>query len=79
MKRATGLTPEQVTKLVNDPKIQATIEANKEAVARRRDNDLMMVGYNQALLDVGQAALPEGWTANDLQEVINEKREKLGI
>lgn len=79
MNNATGLTPEQVTQLVNDPEIQKTVEANKVEAAKRRDTDLMLVGYNQALLDVGQAALPEGWTTNDLQEVINKQREKLGV
>lgn len=65
-------TPEEVTQLTID-------EANEEPVTNQRDIDIMMVGYNQALLDVGQAALPEGWTAADLQEVINKQREKLGI
>lgn len=74
-----SLNQEQITQLMNDPKIQATIEANKIKAAKARDTDLMMLGYNQALLDVGQAALPEGWATEDLQEAINKQREKLGI
>jgi hypothetical protein len=73
------LTKEQVTQLVNDPEIQATIEANKIKAASQRDAELMTLGYNQALLDVGQAALPDGWTEKDLREVISKQREKLGV
>jgi hypothetical protein len=73
------LTRDQINQLVNDPAIQATVEANKIKAAKARDTELMMLGYNQALLDVGQAALPEGWTIQDLQEVVNRQREKLGV
>jgi hypothetical protein len=76
---ATGLTKLQIEQLMNDKGIQATIEANKIKAEKSRDADLMMLGYNQALLDVGQAALPEGWTVEDLQVVINKQREKLGV
>ena len=79
MTNTSGLTQEQITQLVNDPEIQKTIEANKVEVLARRDADLMMVGYNQALLDVGQAALPKGWTTNDLQKVIAKQRKRLGV
>lgn len=75
----TELNPEQIAQLTNDENVQATIEANKVQVAKDRDTELMLLGYNQALLDCGQADLPEGWTTADLQEVIRKQRDKLGI
>lgn len=75
----TGLNAKQVAKLMSSPDIQATIRANKAQAAKDRDAELMLLGYNQALLDCGQAALPEGWTTAELQDVINGQRAKLGI
>jgi len=71
------LTEDQIAKLVNDPSIKATIEANKEAVARQRDCDLMMLGYNQALHGCGN--WPEGHTAQSWNKVIECQKAKLGI
>jgi hypothetical protein len=68
-----------VATLIKSESIKATIEANKVKIAKRRDVELMLLGYNQALLDCGQPALPSGWTVDDLQEVINKQRGKLGI
>jgi hypothetical protein len=75
----TGLTKDQVKQLLNDPSIQATEEENKAKAKARRESDLMLLGYNQALLDVGKPALPKGWTVQKLQGVVNKQREKLGI
>ncbi len=75
----TGLNADQIEKLMSDPEIQATIEANKARAAKNRGAELMLIGYNQALLDCGQAALPEGWTLVQMQDVINGQRAKLGI
>jgi hypothetical protein len=75
--KMTGLTADQVHQLVNDETIQATVQANKKDAARWRDAELMSLGYNQALLETGN--LPEGWTAKDMQDVINKQRNRLGI
>lgn len=71
------LTPEQITKLSNDPTIKATVEANKAQAQARRESELMLLGYNQALLDYGQ--LPEGWETKDMTRTVNEQKAKLGI
>lgn len=73
------MTEDQITQLMQDKNIQATIEANKAEAAKQRDAELMILGYNQALLDCGKAALPQDWTTDQLQLVINKQREKLGI
>jgi hypothetical protein len=73
----TMLTKEQIKKLTSNPKIQKTIKANKEAIAKRRECDLMLLGYNQALLDTGQH--PEGHDYNSWSEVIKGQRDKLGV
>jgi len=75
----TGLNADQIRELMLDPEIQATIEANKAKAAKKRAAKLMLVGYNQALLDCGQSCLPAGWTLVQMQDVINGQREKLGI
>lgn len=75
--RGGELTSEQITKLANEPAIQATIEANKAQTQPKRESDLMLLGYNQALLDYGQ--LPEGWETQDMIRTINEQKAKLGI
>lgn len=75
------LTPEQVSKLVNDPSIQATTEANRTTEAQRakakRETDLMLLGYNQALLDNHQ--WPQGHTSRTWADVIETQKNKLGI
>jgi hypothetical protein len=71
------LTLEQITKLTEDPAVQATIETNKAQAQARRESDLMLLGYNQALLDYGQ--LPEGWETQDMIRTIAEQKAKLGI
>lgn len=72
-----GLTPEQITQLTNNPQIKATVEANKAKAQARRESDLMLLGYNQCLLENGP--LPEGWTVQDMQSVIDSQKAKLGI
>jgi hypothetical protein len=62
---------------MSDPTIQATIEANKIKATKSRDAELMLLGYNQALLDYGQ--LPEGWERQDMARTIEEQKAKLGI
>lgn len=69
--------PEQILQLVNDPTIKATIEANKTEIFKQHESDLMMLGYNQALLDYGH--LPEGWDTQDMVRTIEEQKAKLGI
>lgn len=73
----TGLNADQIRKLMSDPEIQATIEANKAKAQARRESDLMLLGYNQALLDYGQ--LPEGWETQDMIRTISDQKAKLGI
>lgn len=73
----TGLNADQIEKLMSDPEIQATIEANKARAAKKRESDLMLLGYNQALLDYGQ--LREGWETQYMIRTINKQKAKLGI
>jgi hypothetical protein len=70
------LSKEQIAQLVNDPSIKATIEVNKAAAQAQLESDLMLLGYNQAILDYGQ--LPEGWETQDMIRTIEEQRAKLG-
>jgi hypothetical protein len=70
------LTQGQIDQLKNDPQIQATIERNKIAAAQERESKLMMLGYNQALLETGQ--IPEGMSRKDLEGIVANMREKLG-
>jgi hypothetical protein len=67
------LTREEIKQLISGHTIQATIEADKAT----RESDLMLLGYNQALLDYGQ--LPEGWETRDMIRTIDEQKAKLGI
>jgi hypothetical protein len=71
------LTPEQITQLTNDPQIKATIEANKAQAQGKRESDLMLLGYNQALHDC--ANWPEGHTAQSWNDVIDRQKAKLDI
>ncbi len=73
----TGLNASQIEKLMSDPQIQATIEANKAKAQAKRESDLMLLGYNQALLDCGK--LPEGWERQDMIRTINDQKAKLSI
>ncbi len=73
----TGLNAEQIAKLTNDPQIQATVEANKVKAQAKRESDLMLLGYNQALLDYGQ--LPEGWERQDMIRTIDNQKAKLDL
>jgi hypothetical protein len=75
------LTEKEIEKLKNDPAIQATAEANKAAAAQRaeakRETDLLLLGYNQALLDNHQ--WPSGHTSRTWADVIEMQKAKLGI
>lgn len=71
------LTQEQINQLANNPTIKTTVEANKVKAQARGESDLMLLGYNQALLDYGQ--LPEGHTTQSWEEVIEGQKTKLGI
>lgn len=71
------LTPEQITKLIDDPQIKATIETNKAQAQAKRESDLMVLGYNQALLDWEH--IPEGHFPSTWNEVIKGQKAKLGI
>lgn len=73
------LNPEQITRfrLANDPGIKATVEANKAQAQARRESELMLLGYNQALLDYGN--LPNGWETQTMINTINDQKVKLGI
>ena len=73
----TGLSADQIEKLMNDPQIQATVEANKIRAQAKRESDLMMLGYNQALLDYGK--LPEGWERQDMIRTIDNQKAKLDL
>ncbi len=71
------LTLEQINQLANDPSIQATIEANKVKAQAKRESDLMLLGYNEALLD--NHVWPEGHTSATWGDVIEMQKRKLGI
>lgn len=45
-------------------------------IKREKDQKLVMLGYNQALLDTG--CIPEGMTRDQVQKIVSELREKLG-
>lgn len=68
---------EQILQILKGNKTQADIEANKAAAAQRRESDLMILGYNQALLDTGN--LPEGFTMAGMVKIIESQKAKLGI
>lgn len=74
--KMTKLTPEQVAKLINDPQIKATLQANKTRAQLKRESDLMLLGYNQAILDYGK--LPAGHTVQSWNDVIEGQKAKLG-
>lgn len=72
------LTKEQIAKLISDPKIQETVEKNKKLAVNNRDRKLMLLGYNQALLDNG--GLPdEGLTVEALERIIANSKLELSI
>jgi hypothetical protein len=71
------LTEKQIKQLANEPSIKATAKANEEVKAKKREADLMLLGYNQALQDT--ANWPEGHTAQSWNEVIEFQKTKLGI
>lgn len=73
-----ALTQDQIFKhLINDPMIKATIEDNQDKAKAQHEADLMLLGYNQCLLENG--FLPEGWSAQDMKSVISHQKAKLGI
>lgn len=71
------LTKEQIEKLVNNPMIKATVEANKARAKATRQADLMLLGYNQALLD--NNLWLEGHTRESWAEVVAQQKSKLEI
>lgn len=71
------LTKAQITQLTNDPSIKATVEANKARAQAKRESDLMLLGYNQALHDC--ANWPEGHTAQSWNAIIEGQMAKLGL
>ena len=73
------MTKEEILAAMKGKKSQAMIEREKENATLDRESNLMLLGYNQALLDQGESAMPEGWTVADMQKVIAGQRTKLGI
>ncbi len=69
------LTKSQIEELKNNPQIQATIKRNKSEAGREREAKLMLLGYNQALLDTNQ--IPSGMTRQYLEAIVTEMKEKL--
>jgi hypothetical protein len=69
------LTPDQVKVYLSDKRIKATVTKNKVLAVREREGNLMLLGYNQALLDHG---VPEGVSRQSLVDAVESLKRKAG-